>query len=226
LKNIRPRRVNEKNRMRRTGRNIVKVASRSRGRGGSVAGGIAKLAAVITLLIAGVRAGAESVPVVEVTAPGGPVRVGRRFSVSATVSWEGEGTEVDVGRPAFEVPENLRLEISSQECRTALRDGIPRSEKKYDLVFIAEKEGRATIGPLIFNARREENEFGLTGRAVDVEVVRGRSTIWVVAIIAAFVVLGIAILIYKRKRKNTKLALAELGQLLFFLTGLTRFTGL
>jgi len=188
--------------MRRTERNIVKVASLSRGRGGFVTGGIAKLAAVIILLIAGVRAGAESVPVVEVTAPGGPVRVGRRFSVSATVSWEGEGTEVDVGRPAFEVPENLRLEISSQECRTALRNGITRSEKKYYLVFIAEKEGRATIGPLIFNARREGNEFGLTGRAVEVEIVRGRSTIWVVAIIAAFVVLITGVLIYQRNQLN------------------------
>lgn len=199
MKNIRPRRVNKKTRMRRPERNIVKVASRSRGRGGSVAGGIAKLAAVITLLIAGIRAGAESVPVVEVTAPGGPVRVGRRFSVSATVSWEGEGTEVDVGRPAFEVPENLRLEISSQECRTALRDGIPRSEKKYDLVFVAEKEGRATVGPFIFDAKREGNEFGLTGSAVEVEIARGRPIIWVVAIIAAFVVLVTGVLIYRRK---------------------------
>ena len=168
-------------------------------KGGFAAACIGLLTGAMLQLLPGAYAVAVPAPVVEVSAPEAAVRVGERFTVTVTVGWEGEGRAVDVGRPSFEVPENMSLEMSSQESRTFLRDGTPRSEKKYDLVFIAEKEGRATIGPLTFNAKREGNEFGLTGRAVDVEIVRGRSTIWVVAIIAAFVVLGIVILIYRRK---------------------------
>ena len=166
---------------------------------GRFAGRMAVLAAALVLFQAAACVGGDT-PVVEVTAPAGPVRVGDPFTVVAEVGWDGEGGDLDVGRPSFEVPENLIMSGAVQESRTVMLDEGMRSTKEYGFVFTAEKEGVVELGPFSLNAKRGDEEFGLTGGMVEIEVVRGQFGILILGCIAALVVLGIFFYILRRKR--------------------------
>lgn len=168
---------------------------------GRPACGMAVLAAALVLFQAAACVGGDR-PVVEVTAPAGPVRVGEPFTVVAEVGWDGEGGDLDVGRPSFEVPESLIMSAAGQESRTVMLEEGSRSTKEYGLVFTAEKEGVVELGPFSLNAKRGDEEFGLTGRMVEIEVVGSRRSLWAVVAAAVIVFPGIAILVYRRKMKK------------------------
>ncbi len=162
----------------------------------------AMVVVVLLFLRTAVCAAAENSPLVEVTAPSGPARVGEGFPILVIVGWDGEGGDIKAGRPTFDVPESLTLEATYQESRTVLRDGVTSSTKEYGLIFKAKEEGSVEIGPFSLNAKRGDEEFGLTGKAVEIEVVRGVSKIWILGAIAALVVV-ILFFLLRRKRARS-----------------------